>query len=78
MQAAPNLTIPFDVLTASLRQLPLEQKRQVVEWLEEWIAQAEEEELETSPKFQAELNGARTAYKAGDYVTIEEYISQKP
>lgn len=78
MQATPNLAIPFDVLTATLRQLPLEQKRQVVEWLEEWIAQTEDDELDTNRKFQAELDQARTAYASGDYVTIEEYISQKP
>lgn len=74
MQSTLNLAIPFDVLRMSLRELPLEQKRQLAEWLEEIISQAEEEAWEASTQFQNELNQARAAYEAGDFVSIDDYV----
>ena len=77
MESTLKLTIPLDVLTSALRELPLEQKQQLAEWLEALIAQSEEEAWEVSPKFQAELNEARAQYKAGDFLSLEEYSAQQ-
>jgi hypothetical protein len=41
------------------------------------MAQAEEELWERDPAVQAEIQEARSAYQAGDYVTIDEYIAQR-
>ena len=40
------------------------------------MAQAEEKTWEEDPSVQAEIQEARTAYQAGDFVTIDEYIAQ--
>ena len=41
------------------------------------MAQAEEKTWEEDPSVQAEIQEARTAYQAGDFVTIDEYIAQR-
>jgi len=41
------------------------------------LAQAEEEILEQDPIIQSEINEARKAYKAKDYISIDEYIENR-
>jgi hypothetical protein len=48
-----------------------------MELLDEQIGQAEEDLWEQNPTIQAEIQEARAAYEAGDYVTIDEYIAQQ-
>jgi hypothetical protein len=76
-QAAVKLLIPFEVLTDSITQLSLMDKRRLWELLDEQLAQAEETAGEQDPVAQAEIREARAAYQAGDYVTIDEYIAQQ-
>jgi hypothetical protein len=73
-----NLTVPFEAIVDSITQLPLPEKRILWELLEEEIAAAEEALWEQDPAFQAELQEARAAYKAGDYVSLDAYISKSP
>jgi len=41
------------------------------------VAQAEEEVWERDPVVQAEMREARSAYLAGDYATIDEYVARQ-
>jgi hypothetical protein len=68
---------PFDSLVNAIASLNLEEKRQLLEMLEDEIFQAEEDELEQDPIVLAEIEQARQAYKAGDYQTIQEYIASR-
>jgi hypothetical protein len=68
-----NLSIPFESLVESVKELTLDEKYHLWELLEEQIAQAEEEILQRDPTVQAEIQKARAEYQSGDYVTIDEY-----
>jgi len=76
-QETVKLLIPFEALADSVTGLSLKDKRRLWELLDEQMAQAEEELWERDPAFQAEIQEARAAYQAGDYVTIDEYIAQR-
>ena len=71
-----KLSIPFESLLESIHDLAPEDKLRLWELLNQELAQLEEELLEANPRIQAELREARAAYAAGQYVTIEEYITQ--
>ncbi len=75
-QATVKLLIPFEALLASIGELDLADKRRLWELLDEQIAQMEEDVWERDPALQAEIQEARAAYQAGDFVTIDEYIAQ--
>jgi hypothetical protein len=70
-----KLLIPFQSLVDSVAALSLEEKRRLWELLDEQVAQIEEELWEQDPKVQAEIQEARAAYEAGEYITIDEYIA---
>jgi hypothetical protein len=72
-----NLTVPFEAIVDSIAQLPLTEKRILWEILEEELALAEEALWEEDPDFQAQLQEARAAYKAGDYISLDAYIEQQ-
>lgn len=42
-----------------------------------WVSSQSKELWERDPAFQAEIQEARAAYQAGDYVTIDEHIAPK-
>jgi len=72
-----NLSIPFESLVDSIKELTLNEKYRLWELLEEQIAQTEEEIMERDPSVQAEIQAARTEYQSGDYETIDEYIARR-
>ncbi len=74
--ASVRLTIPFDSLVESITNLSPKEKLQLWRLLNEQIAQMEEELLEQDPLIQAQIQEAREAYHAGDYLTIEEYLAR--
>jgi len=76
-QATVRLSISFESLVKSVRELGLKEKRLLWELLDEQMAQVEEELWEQDAAAQAEIREARAAYQAGDYVTIDEYIAQR-
>jgi len=76
-QETVRLMIPFEALADSVTGLSLKDKRWLWELLEEQMAQAEEEVWERDPAVPAEIQEARAAYQAGDYVTIDDYIAPK-
>ncbi|MEA5535498.1 hypothetical protein [Crocosphaera sp. XPORK-15E] len=65
-----NLTIPLETLTDAILSLDLEQKRQLLEILEQKIFEEEEENYEDDPETIAELEAVRTEYQAGNYLTL--------
>lgn len=73
-QETVKLWIPFEALADSMRELSLKDKRRLWELLDDQMAQAEEEVWERDQAVQAEIQEARAAYQAGDYVTIDEYM----
>ena len=72
-----RLQIPFASLVDAIASLELEEKQQLWQLLGEEIAQAEEDLMGQDPAVQAEIQEARTAFQAGDYLTLEEYIAQR-
>jgi len=76
-QETVTLWIPFKALVDSVRELSLKDKRRLWELLDGQMAQAEEEVWERDQAVQAEIQEARAAYQAGDYVTIDEYMAQR-
>ena len=72
-----NLSIPFESLVKSIKDLSFDEKYSLWELLEEQIAQAEEEMLERDPSVQAEIQAAREEYQSGDYETIDEYVARR-
>ncbi len=72
-----ELQIPFKSLMDAITSLGLEEKRKLLDLLEEQIAEAEEDLLEQDPTVQAEVEEARRAYRAGEYQTIQEYIANR-
>jgi hypothetical protein len=76
-QQSVKLLIPFESLAAAVAELNFRDKRRLWQLLNEQIAQAEEEVWEQDPMAQAEIQEARAAYQAGDYMTIDEYIVQQ-
>ena len=72
-----KLQIPFSALMSAVKKLSLDDKRRLWEILDAEMAQTEEDAWEHSPAFQAEMREARAAYKAGDFLTIDEYDAQR-
>jgi hypothetical protein len=72
VQESVRLQIPFESLLDSVAELSLKDKLRLWEFLDEQIAQAEEEAWEQDPTVQAEILEARAAYQARDYVAIGE------
>jgi hypothetical protein len=72
-----KLTVSFDALIEAITTLSLEEKQRLLDVLEEQVGQAEEEAWEQDPAFRAELQEARDAYEAGDYVTLDDYLAEQ-
>ncbi|WP_414755975.1 hypothetical protein [Anabaena sp. CCY 9910] len=76
-QETVKLQIPLESLLKAISSLDLEEKRKLWQVLEVEIAQAEEDLLEQDPVVLLEVEEARNAYKSGDYLTIEQYITNR-
>jgi hypothetical protein len=61
----------------SITKLRMKDKIRLRKLLDEQMAHAEENTWEDDPIVQAEIQEARNAYPVGDYVTIDEYITQR-
>jgi hypothetical protein len=69
-EADINISIPFQSLVSSVKQLTFEEKIELLETIEE---QLEEQSLQRNPLILKEIEAARAAFKMGDYVTLDEY-----
>jgi hypothetical protein len=72
-----ELLIPFESLINCIEKLNMQEKIRLWELLDEEIAQIEEDMLEQNPIIQSEIQEARDAYKTGNYITLDEYISKR-
>ena len=72
-----TLSIPVKILIQAISSLELEDKCKLLDILEQQVAEAEEEQWEQDPAVQAEIQVARAAYEAGEYVTFEEYLAKR-
>jgi len=77
LQNSVKLSIPFESLVESLKVLGFSEKYQIWKLLEKQIGGFEEELLEESPSVQSQIQEAHIAYQSGDYVTIDEYMTQR-
>ncbi|MGB5593406.1 MAG: hypothetical protein WBM32_24425 [Crocosphaera sp.] len=71
-----NLKISLETLTEAICSLDLEQKRQLLEILEQKIFEEEEEIYEEDAETIAEIKTVRDEYEAGNYLTLDEYLTQ--
>jgi hypothetical protein len=76
MSAIVNLQVPFDSLVNAVASLSLEDKRKLVDILEDAIFEAEAD-LEDDPEVLAEVEEARKNYQKGNCRTIQEYTAAK-
>jgi hypothetical protein len=76
-QETVNLQIPFESLVDAIASLGLQEKRKLWQLLDEQISETEDDLLEEDPTVRAEIEEARTAYQAGDYLALDEYIAQR-
>ncbi|WP_107666762.1 hypothetical protein [Cyanothece sp. BG0011] len=71
-----NGSIPFETLVETIKSLDLRQQQELLEILEEQMFEAEED-WENSEEIIAEVEEAKKAYQAGDYLTLEDFISSQ-
>lgn len=76
MTTTINLRIPIKALTDAICSLSLEEKRQILEILEQKIFEEEETVYEDDPETITEIEKIRDEYKAGDYLTFDDYLAQ--
>ena len=67
----------FEAVRESVARLGSEDKARLLQLLEAELGLAEEAVWEADPGVQSEIREARAAYDSGDYVTLEEYISDR-
>jgi len=65
-----NISIPFQSLVSSVKRLTFEEKIELLETIEEHL---EEQSMQRNPLVLKEIEAARAAYEAGDYVTLDDY-----
>ncbi|GBF80136.1 hypothetical protein [Aphanothece sacrum] len=71
-----NLKITIETLTDTICSLDLEQKRQLLEILEQKIFEEEEAAYEDDAETIAELQGVHTEYQTGEYLTLDQYLAK--
>lgn len=71
-----RLKIPFSTLTSLLEGLDLEDLLRLWGWLDEKLAEWEDEVMLTNPRIAAEIRKAREEYEAGDYIRLEDLIAE--
>lgn len=72
-----QVSIPFKSILDSVKKLNQKEKLRLWQVLEEQVGQYDEEQLEKDPTVRKEIAESRQAYLKGDYVTLEEYITQR-
>jgi hypothetical protein len=72
-QGTVQLTISFETLMEAINSLSLAEKIRLWDMLEAEIAEAED----ADPEVQAQIEQALADYRAGDYMTVEEYMARQ-
>ena len=75
-QQAIKLSVTFESLLEAIGQLTLEDKLRLAAALDEQILEEEDACFGLSPETQQQIEEARSAYEAGEYVTIDELMAE--
>ncbi len=75
MVTTVSLQIPIESLIAAIDTLELEDRRKLLEILEQKIFEAEEADYEEDAETAAEIKAVQAEYEAGDYVTFDEFMA---
>jgi hypothetical protein len=67
-----QLKVPFSALMRLMEQLQPEDMLRLREWLDEKLAEYEDELMLANPGIMAEIREARMEYEAGEYVKLDE------
>jgi predicted transcriptional regulator len=77
MPAIVKLQLSVEALAEVIFSLNLEEKRQLQEIIEQQIFADEEAMYEDDTVTQAEIQAVRAEYAAGEYVTMDEYLTKR-
>jgi hypothetical protein len=67
-----QLKVPFSALTGLMEQLQPADLLRLREWLDEKLAEYEDELMLANPRIMAEIRDTRVEYEAGEYVKLDE------
>jgi hypothetical protein len=67
-----QLKVPFSAFTRLMEQLQPEDMLRLRQWLDEKLAEYEDELMLANPRIMAEIREARMEYEAGEYVKLDE------
>jgi len=70
IESEVNISVPFKSLLSTVKNLKLQEKRGLLELIEQQI---EEELYEKNSVIKDEIHDALEFYQKGDYVSLEEY-----
>jgi hypothetical protein len=70
-----NLAIPFDFLLQAIAKLSPADKQRLWEFLDTDLHNSSDETFD--PEEEAEVASAYAEYQAGEFVTLDEYTSQR-
>ena len=76
-QQRVKLSVTFEALLEAIQQLRLEDKLRLAGELDRQILREEDELYGSSPEEEAAAEEARAAFRAGDYVTLDEYLAER-
>ena len=65
-----QLKVPFSALTRLMEQLQLHDMLRLRQWLDEKLAEYEDELMLANPQVMVEIREARMEYEAGEYVRL--------
>jgi hypothetical protein len=67
-----QLKVSFSAFTRLIEQLQPEDMLRLREWLDEKLAEYEDELMLANPRIMTEIREARMEYEAGEYVKLDE------
>jgi len=76
MTATIKLELSLEKLVEVISSLDFDEKCQLKEVIEQQIFEAEEEKYQDNTETLAELELVRKEYEQGDYVTLDDFLSQ--
>ena len=65
-----QLKVPFSTITRLMEQLKPEDMLRLRQWLDEKLAEYEDELMLANPRIMAEIREARMEYEAGEYMKL--------
>jgi hypothetical protein len=73
MARGKNLQVPFSAITALIEKLEPRDWLMLREWLDEKLAEREDEAMLKNSRVMREIHDALAEYRAGNYVTQDDF-----